>query len=109
MRAAHAVGHEISLSGPARHFRLFKPRSARGFLLFTPPSLFARAAIGGGPRCLGAVRWGFNGQKNSIHCFVDQTNNFTTRADPRPSGRATNPVGSLLDADAPGDDSVFGT
>jgi hypothetical protein len=65
--------------------------------------------LAGAPRCLDAVRWGLNGQKNSIHCFVDQTNNFTTRADPRPSGRATNPVGSLLDADAPGDHSVFGT
>jgi hypothetical protein len=48
-------------------------------------------------------------KKIALTVIVGQADNFTTRADPRPSGCAANSVGSLLDADAPGDDSVFGT
>jgi len=44
-----------------------------------------------------------NVQKIALTAIVDQTDNFTTRADPRPSQAAcaANPVGSLLEADAP--------
>ena|SRR5262249_53557982 len=44
-----------------------------------------------------------NVQKIALTAIVDQTDNFTTRADPRPSQAAcaANSVGSLLEADAP--------
>jgi hypothetical protein len=87
---------------------LAKPRSARAFFYLRRQVSLRGPPLRGPPlfKC-GAV--GTQRPKNSITVNVDQTNNFTTRADPRPSGRAANSVGSLLDADAPGDDSVFGT
>jgi len=63
------------------------------------------------PRCY--ARWETPRPKNSAHgqkialtAIIDSDNNFAARANQ--AGRAAKSVCLLLDADAPGDDSVFG-